>query len=171
MKIRHDFVTNSSSSSFILSFANKEDGLAKIDGLKQRYGSIFVDCLKEDFEKAEPIALEDLYEEVELDLKGDAGYYLNLGEGGWWSADKPTFQKKWEDAHPNATHRDYYNSPERKAAVEDYMKSRYEKMLKDIGDNKYLVEMEYEDHTDIGSELEHDILPNCDFVVKRFNHH
>lgn len=171
MKIRHDFVTNSSSSSFILSFANKEDGLAKIEDLKQRYGSMFVDCLREDFEKAEPIALEDLYERVKRDLEWDAEYYLDLGGGGWWSNDKPTFQKKWEDAHPNATRRDYYDSPERKAAVEDHMKDRYEKMLKDIGNERYLVEMEYEDHTDIGSELEHNILPDCDFVVERFSHH
>ena len=35
----------------------------------------------------------------------------------------------------------------------------------------YLVELEYEDHTEVGSALEHDILPNQDFTVRRFSHH
>ena len=40
-----------------------------------------------------------------------------------------------------------------------------------IGERKYIVEMEYGDHTIAGSELEHEILPNCDFTVRRFSHH
>lgn len=38
-------------------------------------------------------------------------------------------------------------------------------------DTYYLVELEYEDHTEVGSALEHDILPNQDFTVRRFSHH
>lgn len=44
-------------------------------------------------------------------------------------------------------------------------------LIEKIGERRYLVELEYEDHTDIGSELEHHILPYCEFTVQSFNHH
>lgn len=47
----------------------------------------------------------------------------------------------------------------------------FKKLFNDIDSSPYLVELEYEDHTDVGSALEHDILPNCDFTVRRFSHH
>ena len=45
------------------------------------------------------------------------------------------------------------------------------KIKEDIGDKEYMVELEYEDHTDVGSALEHDILPEQEFTVRRFSHH
>lgn len=42
MKVRQDFVTNSSSSSFILAFDSKEDGAEKISAMAKRYGSDYV---------------------------------------------------------------------------------------------------------------------------------
>lgn len=44
-------------------------------------------------------------------------------------------------------------------------------LIEKIGERRYLIELEYEDHTDIGSELEHHILPYCEFTVQSFNHH
>lgn len=73
--------------------------------------------------------------------------------------------------HPGSDYRAYYESEERKAEVERRMEEDFKKIEDDIGDSSYLVELEYEDHTEVGSALEHDILPNQDFTVRRFSHH
>ena len=58
MKVRQDFVTNSSSSSFILAFDSKEDGAEKISAMAKRYGSDYVMQLLHDFMEATPIQKE-----------------------------------------------------------------------------------------------------------------
>ena len=71
--------------------------------------------------------------------------------------------------HPGSDYRAYYESEERKAEVERRMEEDFKKIEDDIGTSSYLVELEYEDHTEVGSALEHDILPNQDFTVRRFS--
>lgn len=104
----------------------------------------------------------------------DAGIKTNihyvLGQNSIDEA-KPTFEKKWREEHPDSEYIDYFDSPERAAEVERHTKELLSKIKEDIGDKEYLVELEYEDHTDVGSELEHHILPEQEFTVRRFNHH
>lgn len=171
MKVRHDFVTNSSSSSFILAFDSKADGLQQIDDLKHKYDSDYVDQLLLDFSNEKPFSAEHIREKFRDEFENEASYFLSFGSGGWWSNDKKTFQSEWEKAHPNASHRDYYESPERQAAIEEYVEDKLKKLSDAVARFPYLVELEYEDHSDAGSALEHDILPNCDFVVESFSHH
>lgn len=171
MKVRQDFVTNSSSSSFILAFDSKEDGAEKISAMAKRYGSDYVMQLLHDFMEATPIKKEMFESAVINDVRDDAEFLTDYGEGSWWSSDKPTFQKRWREAHPNSEYIDYFDSPERAAEVERHTKELLSKIKEDIGDKEYLVELEYEDHTDVGSELEHHILPEQEFTVRRFNHH
>lgn len=171
MKVRTDYVTNSSSSSFILAFKDKEDGLVQIEALNHCFGSDYVKQLKADFAAAEPIAFDDIEAHCKSDFEDDAYYVVCYGGGGWWSSEKETFRSKWEADHPGASYADFYNSKECQNKLLRLTNQYAAKLIEKIGERRYLVELEYEDHTNIGSELEHHILPNCKFTVQSFSHH
>lgn len=171
MKHRSDFVTNSSSSSFILAFDSKEDGCSKIAAMTKRYGSDYVCCLLQDFDSEVPIPRDELFQRVKDDLECQAIYHIEFGDGGWYSLEKDTFQNRWQKAHPNAKYSDFYTSEEYLIEKNRLVKQYFDEMVACIGERGYIVSVEYEDHTDIGCELEHHILPECDFTVRRFSHH
>lgn len=171
MKIRTDYVTNSSSSSFILAFNSKEEGCEKISELEKKYGSDYVKRLFEDFVAAEPIAYENLLFNVEEDFKCDIDWDLCFGDDWWRKSAPKTFRDRWMESHPEASDLDFYGSLEYQNEIRIRVAAMFKDLLTDIGNRGYIVSLEYEDHSRVGSELEHDILPECDFTVRRFNHH
>ena len=48
MKVRTDFVTNSSSSSFVLSFKSDTDMKSALERFRNKYGDIYYDALAEE---------------------------------------------------------------------------------------------------------------------------
>lgn len=164
MKIRRDFVTNSSSSSFLLAFKDKDDGIVQIASMIGEYGSNTIATLLEDFANANPIPYEDVLERVSRYIKTDV----------WWSlcySGRTSARDIWLENNPGKRIWDYGDSEEFKKDSDIRTEEINDALLRDIGDNRYIVELEYEDHTRVGSDLEHEILPTAPFVVKIFNHH
>jgi len=160
-------VTNSSSSSFLLAFKSKEDGLEQIAKMVGQYGNDFILELLRDFDEANPIPKEELYMRYKDEFKSNARWELMV----WSWGNRTTFQKQWFADHPGATDREYEESEEYAAEKQRLEKKYLQDMMDAVGDCEYLVELEYGDDWHIGSELEHNILPDQPFTARRFSHH
>lgn len=161
MKIRCDYVTNSSSSSFIVGFRSENDIDLQLKESMVKYNPSSVyryDEVLRDIENhriTKEYALEMFKDEVRWDVE----FYLeNSYErklGGYTSF------KKW------------IKKEENKKAFDDAINSKvdelYKRFKEKIDDCEYLAEVEYCDHTD--GDLEHEIMPYLDCTIKRFSHH
>jgi hypothetical protein len=146
VKIRTDFVTNSSSSSFVLSFKSKEtvyEELEKNDSLPPEFlDRVYDDIRNHLISKEEAI----------IDIK--EGIKDNLFFKYWYKYDYKTFKSDEVQAKMNEE-------------AEQIYADRYEKLV-ESGDEVF-VDVEYGD--DIDGELEHEIMPYLDNTIMRISHH
>lgn len=166
MKYRCDFVTNSSSSSFLLAFASKDDGTTQIANMDV-YAEIR-DTLLRDFLGADPISPEDIESRFHDEMCYSVDHLVDCASDYWHDSQ---FKLDWIASHLDAKPYDYYQSPERKAKIEALANEEMKELKDEIAGRPYLVEIEYEDHTRVGADLEHEILPYQSFTVRRFSHH
>ncbi len=171
MKIRIDFVTNSSSSSFILAFKSKEDAtMAITESLKDN--PMALGYVLRDVIESEPLSEEQLQERLTEEAESYAYTKMHFGDGGWWSSRKPTFENEFLKKHPDYNswtmreHPDYI--AEKKRLMDIYVTD----IKKKLDGKPYVVEVEYSDNDgSIFSELEHEVMPYVTGVVAVCNHH
>lgn len=162
MKFRSDFVTNSSSSSFICIFKNKADFEEQMKVVAKNYGGyfrvIYLDILNHRINRTTALKyLKEYYEGMaEFDL-----YWANSDNSYWSELLEKKGIKSW----------DIKKLPEFNEAIKEYVQKKMEKAERELPKRGMISCMEYEDDTDMGCVLEHEIMPYMPFVFERLNHH
>ena len=156
MKVRTDFVTNSSSSSFILVFNNREEMRNSMKKVGEQYGANVEEVLtgdvikgKVDRRKAEGL-LRNYY-------RREAKYRFIYGTKDWIKLSTEEFYAK-------------HNTVNEKMG--EYVKKSVADTMAKLPKRGYISVVEYSDNNGLFfSEMEHYIVPKLPFTVLSMSHH
>lgn len=159
MKIRQDFVTNSSSSSFIVCFKKGEDIRETIE---KEYRGEWVDMLVNDLKRGvKPLKRLSSKEKQEI--------FDMLRDDAWWKHYNE-LQRRF-GRYSDVWEYENQHKADCEAEIEKIQRDMYNKILEHLAECDRMAIVEYEDHTNFGSELEHEIMPNLSCTLYRISHH
>lgn len=154
-KIRTDYVTNSSSSSFVLGFKSEE---TMLDELKAGFPNWALDSLG--------IVARDAEEEDKLTAEDVLDY---MKDKLWWEAKWKAKSEYERYGHDASEAWEYAESEEGKKRIAEIQEEYIEALKEDLAGKNVFVIVEYDDHCN--SELEHEIMPRVKSTIRRVSHH
>lgn len=165
MKIRTDYVTNSSSSSFILSFKDEKS-------IKKTLEEQFPKYVESGWSAGEAGYLGQLLNEIDEADRLTSDDVKELVNDESWSIRWSLEDKLERKGMSYSEAMDFLETTEGQKMIDDACADQVKSVMDKIGDNKVVVEVEHGDGGE-GEDgmLEHEILPNLDCTVIRFSHH
>lgn len=152
MKYRSDFVTNSSSSSFIVAFKNKADMEEQFKKMCKDYPH-YANVVFQDIENHR-VPYSVILKDIEERLGWESRYYIRF--------EMPEYEHKRYDY-------DWIKSDEFKKVQKKYIKAELEKFKNSVNHRGIFAKVTYSDHDN--GELEHYIMPKMPFTIKTFSNH
>ena len=172
MKIRNGFVTNSSSSSFIVAFNNKSTIENDIDEILSRYteenfDTSYFRCTFEDF-------IRNVKSVLMCSIKRDV---ISAKELRKILTEEFSHVAKWKYYYDTSyftskNGKEYLQSDEYKKLSNDFVKKHVSEIMKKLEGKSYIVYTSFSDNDGaLGSFMEHDLMPYAKNTVHSFNHH
>ena len=156
MKIRTDYVTNSSSSSFILGFTSEENIQNELlDGFPKWAGKYFYTVIR-DVQSERLLNKDEVIAKAREELLWKARYEV-----------RNEYQRKYDTSYRDAW--EYADTERGKEAVAAKINHYIENIIKDMDGKSVFVEVEYDDYCN--GELEHEIMSEVKSTIVRFSHH
>lgn len=156
MKIRSDYVTNSSSSSFILGFTSEENIYDELISGFPKWAENYLGTVCKDVQSEKRLNKDDVIAQAREELRWDAEWDV-----------QNEYQRKHRCSYREAW--DYTETDDGKSEVKAKIERYVDNIIKDMDGKSVFVEVEYDDHCN--SELEHEIMPQVKSTVVRFSHH
>lgn len=156
MKFRSDFVTNSSSSSFIVAFKNTAERDAAFKSIMQRYSAETANIIINDImnNKIDRKSAELHMREA---LEAEANYYYKYRTTDYFRMSEEEFAAKY---------------PNIEQVIADFVEKKLDEAMAKIPKRGYIAEVSYSDNNGrIECDLEHNIMPYLPFTVMTMDHH